>query len=352
MHLFRYGLLVTATCMFMANAVILGRAPQHTLRTVYQFSNETWIENMVRDTFHCYSSRTKCCQAIREDGSILATNALGPELFLVNTLNQVSPPPVAAYFPKDTALLGIAELQSDVFYVASLMGDILTDNITANSSAIWKIDMHCWSGPDTQACTHKVTDLPAIEIINGVTVLSKDNGTILVADSGPGNVWKVDVNTGSHEIVLDDPLFKAPPNGQVAVNGLLVGDSTLYFSSTSRGIIGALPINCEGHATGSSRVVGHADNADDFARSRDGNFWVPQNANNTLSRITPGGITQLIAGALNETTLNGPTVAKFGRRSDDQQILYVGTDGNSLDPSTQQLLRTPAKIVAIDTSSS
>ena len=334
------------------------------LRTVYQFPNLTWIENMVR-AFHPHpprgnlplqDSKLTIPQAIRSNGQILATNLAGPELFLVDPSCQNTPPPVVHCFPNNTATFGIAELEPDLFYVASILGNLEIFQEEPGSAQLWEVDMRSYN-PHTspQAAVRKVTDIPGDASVNGLTALSVQDRTLLAADSGLGVVYRFNATSGANETVIDDPLFKPVPNGghlQTGVNGLRVVDrgnsSELYFSSTNQGLVGIVPISRDGKAIGPSRVLGKASNADDFDIGVDGSVWVAQNVNQTLTRIFPNGTSEVVLGAQDSDVLNGPVSARFGRTEGDKNVLYVSTDGFFSDVE-KGIFEADGKIVVVET---
>ncbi|KAH8817443.1 hypothetical protein F5884DRAFT_853860 [Xylogone sp. PMI_703] len=313
------------------------------LRTVHQFPNLTWIENF----------------AIRSNGQIVATDVAGGRIFLVDPKSPQAEPPVIYQFPENTAIAGITEVEDDVFYTAGSHGTVYNFTFTTNTSAVWEVDMRHYDHTK-KVSVRKVTDITKAIVPNGVTTLSKQYGTILVGDAEGGVIWKVDVKTGAHGIAIDDPYFK--PNTSVhppfGVNGIHIIEKqtsksksvpTLYFSNTSRGYLGFIPICPEtGKATGNATLLSdsvHA--ADDFTVDSCGNVWLAENVLNTLVRVFPDGHVQTIAGGPTSTALIGPVAVAFGRGCDDRDVLYISTDGYTVD-ANQNPLTTNGKIAAID----
>ena len=294
-------------------------------------------------------------QAIRSNGQILATNLAGPELFLIDPTCHDSPPPVVHSFPNGTATLGITELEPDLFYVASVRGNLEIFQEDPNSAALWEVDMRSYN-PHTSpfAKVNKIADLPAVAGINGITSLSVQDRTLLIADSGLGLVYRFNLTSNTNETVLDSPLFKPLPNASVktGVNGLRVfhfqNTSTLVFSSTNQGLVGAIPISPDGHATGPARILGNATNADDFDIGVDGSIWVAQNVDHMLSRIYPNGTAEVVLGAEDSDVLNGPVSARFGRTERDKSVLYVSTDGFFSDVA-KGVFEADGRVVALET---
>ncbi|RFU24819.1 hypothetical protein B7463_g11521, partial [Scytalidium lignicola] len=312
------------------------------LRTIHQFPNLTWIENL----------------AIRSNGQIVATDVAGGRVFLVDPKCPQTEPPILHHFPENTAIAGITEVEDDVFYTASSHGTVYNFTFAKNTSSVWEIDMRHYDHTK-KVSVRKVTDIPKAVVPNGVTTLSKEYGTILIADAEGGVIWKVNVHTGEHEIVIDNDYLKPdqaiqPPFG---VNGIHIIEKqtsksksipTLYFSNTDRGYLGTIPISLEtGKATGNVTLLSdnvHA--ADDFAVDSCGNVWLCENVLNTLVRVFPDGHVQTIVGGPNSTALIGPVAVAFGRGCDDRDVLYISTDGYTT--KNQVALTTNGKIAAID----
>ncbi|KAL9074426.1 MAG: hypothetical protein Q9157_004386 [Trypethelium eluteriae] len=304
------------------------------LQTVHQFPDFTWMENM----------------AVRKNGQILGTDLSAGKFYLVDPQNPNLEPPVLAQFPDGSCVLGIAEVQEDVFYTQTIFGDGYTFNFQPNTSAFWEVDMRKYS-EKSLATVRKITDLPAVGLPNGMTLLSKDEGTVLIADSTRGLIWRVNVHTGTSEVVFDDPLLK-PISGaepSFGVNGVRIVDSLLYFTSYNQALIASLPISHEGRPTGPATVISSdVPTADDFAVDGHGNIWLTENVQNTLVRVSPNGQVQTIAGGPNSTDLIGPVSAAFGRGYDDRDTLYISTDGLTFSASGE-ILTSNGKIAAIDT---
>jgi sugar lactone lactonase YvrE len=298
-------------------------------------------------------------QAIRQNGQILGTDYSRGVIHLVDPQYPQANPPVIAQFPNGTSALGITEVQDDIFYTLTLddAGSPYTFTYKPNSTAVWEVDMRSF-GTTGDAKVRKVVDMPAVWTPNGMTTLSKKDSTLLIADSAAGVVWKLNICSGAYEIVFDDPLLKpiATKFPSFGVNGLKIASKpnskfTLYFSNTNHGYLGTVPISLEtGKPTGPAAILAaNVSNADDFAIDRCGNIWLCENVSNTLVRVFPDGHVQTIAGGQNQTALIGPVAASFGKGWDDKDVLYISTDGLTLDPTTSKPLTTNGKIAAIDT---
>lgn len=84
-----------------------------------------------------------------------------------------------------------------------------------------------------------VANITSAQLLNGMCRLSDYNATtLLIADSQAGRIFKLDADTGSLEILIEDESLKNSPNGlQVAVNGIHVHRSP---TSTWASLAGSL----------------------------------------------------------------------------------------------------------------
>lgn len=189
---------------------------------------------------------------------------------------------------------------------------------------MWKLDLQ-----NGLANSTKITTIPEAVLLNGVTTLG-ENGSILVADSGAGVVYRVDTKSGKYAIVLDDPTMKQAVNAtlQIGINGLHIRDKYLYYTSSTQGIFARIPIHPNGTAAGAAQIIAHNGLDDDFTFDRAGNAYVATNSENTLQKITPAGNVTVVAGNINSILLAGSTAAQFGRTAEDSSVLYVTTDGH------------------------
>lgn len=316
-------------------------------------------------------------KAIRKNGQILATNAANGRVYLVDPQKSSHSPPIVAQFPLRTLISGIAEVDDDVFYVQDANGYVYNFTFDAGSNAVWEIDMRSYSPKhQPEASVRKVVDIPSAKGLNGMTLLSRRDGTLLLADSPAGIVYRLNVRTGAYEIVFDDPLLKPIPGSrpEFGVNGLRIvpnpnpkskdpdskptEDALLYFTSTNRGLLATVPISRHGPTAGTplsppTILSSTVPNADDFAVDpRDGSVWLAENVRNTLVHVLTDGTVQTVAGGQNSTELIGPVSARFGRgegKGKESGVLYVSTDGLTVDPRTGRPLTTNGKIVRIET---
>ncbi|KAF6812111.1 hypothetical protein CMUS01_13130, partial [Colletotrichum musicola] len=190
--------------------------------------------------------------AIRSNGDILVTSVASPTLFQLSPTNEYTPVPVAT-IEGVAGLLGIAELERDLFYVVGA-------NLTSpeNSNGIWKIDLRNFDISRNGTVAHAaavslVRRMPSAGLLNGMTQLAaNDTNTLLISDSHLGTVIRLDVDGGKFETVLQEPEMVPLATGiNIGVNGIRTRGSDLFFVSLDQGIFAKIPISLDnGTATG------------------------------------------------------------------------------------------------------
>jgi sugar lactone lactonase YvrE len=170
--------------------------------------------------------------------------------------------------------------------------------------------------------------------LNGLTVLNKQDRTVLISDSGAGVVYRVDTHSGSYKVVLTDPLMKPlpPPAEQLGINGINVRSGVLYWTNTLQTLFARVPIHSDGTAAGPSELITRNGLNDDFTFDFAGTAYIGQNVANTLGIVTAANVSSTLVGNLNSTELVGPTAVQFGRTESDRSVLYVTTSGGLAVP--------------------
>ncbi|RAO67665.1 uncharacterized protein BHQ10_003677 [Talaromyces amestolkiae] len=275
--------------------------------------------------------------AARYDGDLLVTSINSPVLYQVSPV-VAKAPAVVAVIPDATSLLGIAELEQDVFYV--IASNLTTLPAAPGSNAVWKVDFNDRScAPGTVDKTHATASLVAqvstAATLNGMCRLAKnDTSTLLMADSTSGDVVRLDVNTGSYEVVMDDMTMENGPSGlQIAIDGLHMHDSYLYFTDLNQGIFARIPVSLtDAHPTGPVEIIVNGTAGDDFVISEDGKkAWVAMNGQSKLVEID---IPRRDARVVVESTyLASASAVAFGRTRLDDCSLYISS-GGELDPNS------------------
>jgi hypothetical protein len=287
--------------------------PKLPIQTIYEFPNETWVENI----------------AARASGELLVTTITTPTIYQVDPFvpGRVN---LVHTFPDALGTLGIAEIQPDVFAVISGNWSTETFATTNGSYSLWKVDLNDFKGDEFGLPNvTKIADIPEASFLNGLTVLEDCSPYLLAADSVLGVVWRINHLTGEYKIVLDNALMK-PATGQLAVlgiNGVHTRDGYLYFTNSFQFVFVRVQISSEGTATGPYEIVAENGLGDDFAFDGAGNAYITQDPVGALEQVTPAGKVTVLAGNTNSTILAGDTAGAFGRTQLDNKILYVVTNG-------------------------
>ena len=302
-------------CLLVFN-LPLGAALYPT-QLIYQFPNGTFVENI----------------AVRPDGSLLTSLIIpSPDLYLIQPSSTKPNPQLVHRFENSTSVLGITEISSDTFIVAvtTLAGG--PGQAAPGSSSLWRVS---FSKPkSSRAKVSLFTKIPTVQTPNGLVTLNKHQ--ILLADSAQGVVFAIDLDTGTSNIAITDPLFVN--NGRpISVNGLKILGRILYFTNTAQNILGKVPINLKTSAArGPASVVvdalAPAKGYGDFALAETGIAYATNAAGNFVERVNLNSKQQtIIAGQINSTEIAEPTAAALGRNG-KEDVLFVTTGGGLLIP--------------------
>ncbi|KAI4144616.1 MAG: hypothetical protein LQ340_006583 [Diploschistes diacapsis] len=278
--------------------------------TVIQTSNGTWLENIARTS----------------TGGILLSE-LNPSPALLYVANPTGPSPSAAtihtFDAPATGVAGIGQLGTDVFYVATLNYSFTTFSPVPETAQLWKVDL---SESTSNPPTTLVASLPQIQFINGVTGVP---GTtkVLIADYGAGEVYRLDVETGSADVALNSPAVNVPSGATGGVNGVHApGDGYLYFSNSGLSTIGKVAIDSTtALPTGNPRQLwtNTTVTPDDFAllpsSGSPSGAVVADSANNRVVNVRFSGSNSFTTLA----NIGGPTSGVFA----DATTLFVASSG-------------------------
>ena len=273
--------------------------------------------------------------ATRHNGQLLLTSTASPTLYQVDPFNKNAITSIAD-IPYSTGLLGIVELEEDVFYVVSANLSSPIQGVPG-SNAVWKVDMRdhdfCFGSNRRAKATTPlslVANITSAQLLNGMCRLADhDRTSLLIADSQAGKIFKLDTHTGSFQTIIDDNALKNSPSGlQVAVNGIHVKGSLLFFTNLNKGIFGQIPISLStGLPTGPIEVIVNGVQGDDFVVSSDGQTaWIAMNGGqDTLLEVD---ITTKSARVVVESSyLASASSVSVGRTLLDRDSLYISSAG-------------------------
>jgi hypothetical protein len=287
--------------------------------------NNTWFENII----------------VQPNGNLLATRLDVPELWSIvpgpnNTMGSGS----SLYtFPNATSLLGIASISHNTYVVISGNVSLSTFTATPASFAIWTIDV---TTPD-YLITRLLVRIPEASFLDGNTHFNKD--IYLITDAVKGQIWNLNITSGEYSIDLSQSMMlpASSSSTRIGVNGVKVKNGYIYFTSTTKGIFGRIPVNKKAVQTGHTEVITSGFILDDFYLTPDGRAYLATNSENRLFEVLPEGNIRLVAGGLNELTVAGLTAVTA---SQDGRILYVTTNGGMSAPVSCATVE-PGKVVAV-----
>ena len=286
------------------------------IQTIHQFSKVS-LENL----------------APRSNGHLLLTATNQPHLYDIDPRTSSSTPVTLPDIPGVHSILGIAETAPDVFAVAAGIYNISDDVPTFGSFSVWSVNMNT-----AQPTVKLITAIPEAQGLNGLAALNGFSGTVLVADSVLGAVWKVNVATGAYSMAIQNsnfaPSASAPVGHSLGINGLRTFGNSLYFTNSAQGIFGSIRINPDGSAAGEVQVLARAPASeiyDDFDMDPAGNAWITTHPG-IINEVTRGGVQTTMTGE--GTSFNQPTSARFGRGPQSGTLYVVDAANGQLTAVT------------------
>ncbi|KAK1242803.1 hypothetical protein MKX08_005615 [Trichoderma sp. CBMAI-0020] len=343
----RFAVSLLALC----SASIATTPSLDSVRTLYEFPKDSYIENI----------------AVRSNGQILMTDLSKSELFLFDPSVAGPNTPILLHdFDESLGLAGIAEYQPDVFAVISGNYSFTSAVQVVGTWKVWSVDLR-GVGITTDNGQAKLSSPPVVKniahvkpahFLNGLTVLSEVDQTLLISDVNGGLIWSLDIKTGSYDVAINNTftaLYSSPPFSASGVDGVHVRGDSAYFTNFGNGTFNKVLINEDGTPAGPVTTIantkGPLDQYDDFAFDCDGNAFVVTGGGNTIEMISTDGKTQVyIAGNLNSTAIAEPTSCAFGRGPHDKHILYVVTAGGMETPVNGNTV-VGGQLVAVKTTS-
>lgn len=283
--------------------------------------------------------------AVRSNGDILATSVASPKLFGLSPQGD-NPPIAVAEISGVTGLLGIVELEKDVFYV---VGSNLTS--TEESNGVWRVDVRNFqvaqNGTILQpASISLVARIPSALQLNGMARLApNDTNNLLISDSTQGNIIRLNINTKVVDAVIQEPEMAPLPVGlNIGVNGIRVRDSKLYFVSLDQGLFAGVPISPTSGATAGpvEMLASDITFGDDFAVSEDGKCaYVATNGPQEIIGVDllHGGKTVVAS-----SPLLGSASSVVAQEVDGRRVLYVTgatVSGNSTVGHVSKIILDP-----------
>ncbi|PLB54744.1 hypothetical protein P170DRAFT_460790 [Aspergillus steynii IBT 23096] len=263
--------------------------------------------------------------AVKSNGHLLLTSTTSPTVFEVSPFFENRNLPLVE-IPQAQGLLGIVELEEDVFYVAS--SNITASRGTPGSNAVWRIDLRNATARSTGGEVSLVANITDAGTLNGMCRLGQSDRMLLVADSAKGQIFSLDVANGDYKVVMNETILQRTTDGlPVAVDGIRVHDSDVFFTNFNQGLFGRIPISpSSGTPTGTPEVTVANLSGDDFLLSDDGSrAWIAMNGNSTVVEVD-------ILNKSSKVIVQSPLLASAaaiarGRSILDRDSLYVASGG-------------------------
>jgi hypothetical protein len=311
------SLLALATCSAAVN-----------ISTIHQFPNGTWLENIAQT----------------QNGSLLVTVLRKAEIHIINpstsTSNTTSS--LIASFPGHSSVLGITEMDKDVFAV--VVGNVTERNSPVKGTfAVYSLELSVSieSSPDCAGTPketrtnagavkiERIADLPDQGLLNGIAF--DPPSTLFIADSWLGQIVTLNASSGSIINTIEHPTLQsnfASPSVVLGVNGIRVHDDYLYFSNTVQNLLGRIDLNTVNDATDGDVDVEvetvkegeEISQPDDFAVLEDGSVLVVRALADTVQHVRlDGEVSEIAKGA----SVSGSTSVIRGKEGE----FYVSTSG-------------------------
>lgn len=235
--------------------------------------------------------------AVRSNGQILATNMNSANLYAIDPVAKTSS--TAVVVTGASGLSGIGEVSPDVFAVIG-------------GKSIYKVD---FTGGTAKATL--VMAITEASNLNGLAVLNND--TVLVADAGKGNVYRLTVSTGAYSVAITDPTMA--PSGSIpfGIDGIKYNNGTVWYTNIFKNSFHKVPVDATGKATGAVTTLWTDLMGDDLCFGPNGKIYVATNGKNSLVEVDPA-----VGRPVSVGTVTGSTSCGFGRTEKDKNIVYVG----------------------------
>jgi sugar lactone lactonase YvrE len=207
----------------------------------------------------------------------------------------------------------------------------------ATQAGIWRVPLSAFDGVGAPT---RVVPLPTNAFPNGITYAS--DGTLYVADSVLGRIWRVAPGADTAEVWASDPLL-TPTGAMVGgftlpgANGIKLRGSAVYVSNTSRTTLLRIPVRRDGSA-GRVAVVRSGLAIDDFAFDRNGTLIAALILDDRVVAVGRDGRVRTVADKAHDGVENPTSVAVLGGRGHEKvDITCAAYFANPPHPSLRQV---------------
>ncbi|KAI1803340.1 hypothetical protein F4811DRAFT_352514 [Daldinia bambusicola] len=181
--------------------------------------------------------------ALRPNGKILACRLDEPEMYTFNPEDPDSTPQLLHTFTEEDQTNGLVDAEpipgtKDEYFVLSTIGDL--GSVQFTDFIIWRVAL----SPDDSSPPKitKVADISNSGLCAAVIAIT--DRVVILPDSTQNCIWHVDTQTGKETILLADDSMKIA-NGEgnfFGLNRICVSDEFIWFTNTSAGLLGRIPI--------------------------------------------------------------------------------------------------------------
>ena len=298
--------------------------------------------------------------AVRSDNSALVTVLNKKQLWYVPPASGRLPVEPQLLCTFDTLASGIAEVEPDVFLVAT--GNLYT---APHACALHRLDLNKWQ-PAQPVQAELVYRFPDnARGVNGFCLLA--SGVALVADSFAGLIWRVDFEPGARTMQARVWLAHSDSMGyypgkqkpeQPGVNGLRYASRAkhVYYTATAKKLLMRVAVDTDSgswEAVGQPELVLAGRMGDDFCIDNDaGVLYLCTHRQNTIDRVSlepsdNSGFTDSVAGEPFTEELIGPTAGAWSRTPGHYgKVAFFLTDGGTASPAPCG--PRPAKLMRVD----
>jgi hypothetical protein len=169
--------------------------------------------------------------------------------------------------------------------------------------------------------------LPQSVFPNGMVQLAE--GSYLIADSGLGRIWRLDLAADTAAPWLEVPEMAPDPArpGLPGVNGLQIAGGALFFSNSARPGIYRVALGADGSPAGAVQRVVALPGVDDFVVLPGGGFLAATHGDVVLRVSAAGAVSPL----LETPDIAGCTAVALAPRPGGGQLLYISASGGLLE---------------------
>lgn len=167
------------------------------VETIYHFNTSISLENL----------------AVRHTGEIIVGLDNFPTLYLIEPNVNGSARHIHT-FEDYTDIHGIVEVNQDQFYVTCSNLSLVTHIAGPGFPSVFHINM---TGFPEHIEVNEVANFPSMQILTGMTLLSKEKGLVYVADGRVGVVNVLNVYTGDHFVAINNSLTNEPLGGSPVI---------------------------------------------------------------------------------------------------------------------------------------